>query len=195
MRRYGARPAETRTEHTVHVAVQRDTAAIQAAERRLGRRVYGTNRPTSALTLAQAVLAYRDEYLVERGFGRLKGRSLSLTPMYLADDDRATGLIRWLTVGLRVLTLLEGVVRRRLRELGEQVAGLYAGNPKRATAHPTAESLLRAFKGLALSLVTVAGQTYRHVSPLSEVQHKILDLLDYPVTIYTELAVNSANPP
>jgi hypothetical protein len=26
---------------------------------------------------------------------------------------------------------------------------LYAGNPKRATAHPTAESLLRAFKGLA----------------------------------------------
>jgi transposase len=195
VRRYGARPAETRTEHTVHIAVQRDTAAIQAAERRLGWRVYGTNRPASALTLAQAVLAYRDEYLVERGFGRLKGRSLSLTPMYLADDDRATGLIRWLTVGLRVLTLLEGVVRRRLRELGEQVAGLYAGNPKRTTAHPTAESLLRAFKGLALSFVTVAGQTYRHVSPLSEVQHRILDLLDYPVTIYTELAVNSANPP
>jgi transposase len=163
----------------VHVAVQRDTAAIQAAERRLGWRVYGTNRPASALTLAQAVLAYRDEYLVERSFGRLKGRSLSLTPMYLADDDRATGLIRWLTVGLRVLTLLEGVVRRRLRELGEQVAGLYAGNPNRATAHPTAESLLRAFKGLALSFVTVAGQTYRHITPLSEVQHKILRLLDY----------------
>jgi len=52
-----------------------------------------------------------------------------------------------------------------------------------------------AFKGLALSFVTVAGQTYRHVSPLAEVQHKILDLLDHPVTIYTELAVNSANPP
>jgi transposase len=195
VRKYGARPAETRTEHTVRVAVQRDAVAIQTAERRLGWRVYGTNRPATALTLAQAVLAYRDEYLVERGFGRLKGRSLSLTPMYLADDERATGLIRWLTVGLRVLTLLEGVVRRRLGELGDQLAGLYAGNPKRATAHPTAESLLRAFKGLALSFVTVAGQTYRHITPLSEVQHKILRLLDYPVTIYTELAVNSGNPP
>jgi len=195
VRKYGARPAETRTEHTVRVAVQRDAAAIQAAERRLGWRVYGTNRPATALTLEQAVLAYRDEYLVERGFGRLKGRSLSLTPMYLADDDRATGLIRWLTVGLRVLTLLEGVVRRRLGELGEQLAGLYAGNPKRATAHPTAESLLRAFKGLALSFVTLGGQTYCHITPLSEVQHKILRLLDYPVTIYTELAVNSGNPP
>jgi transposase len=195
VRKYGARPAEIRAACTVRVAVQRDALALQAAERRLGWRVYGTNRPATDLTLEQAVLAYRDEYLVERGFGRLKGRSLSLTPMYLADDDRATGLIRWLTVGLRVLTLLEGVVRRRLGELGEQLAGLYAGNPKRATAHPTAESLLRAFKGLALSFVTVAGQTYRHVTPLSEVQFKILRLLDYPVTIYTELAVNSGNPP
>jgi transposase len=195
VRKYGARPAETRTECTVRVAVQRDATALQAAERGLGWRVYGTNRPATALTLEQAVLTYRNEYLVERGFGRLKGRSLSLTPMYLADDDRATGLIRWLTVGLRVLTLLEGVVRRRLGELGEQLAGLYAGNPKRATAQPTAESLLRAFKGLALSFVSVAGQTYCHIAPLSEVQHKILRLLDYPVTIYTELAVNSVNPP
>jgi transposase len=195
VRKYGARPAETRTACTVRVAIQRDVTALQAAERRLGWRVYGTNRPAPALTLEQAVLAYRNEYLVERGFGRLKGRSLSLTPMYLADDERATGLIRWLTVGLRVLTLLEGVVRRRLREMGDQLTGLYAGNPKRATAQPTAESLLRSFKGLALSFVSVGGQTYRHVTPLSEVQHKILRLLDYPVTIYTELAVNSVNPP
>jgi hypothetical protein len=32
------------------------------------------------LSLAQAVLAYRSEYQVERSFGRLKGRPLSLTP-------------------------------------------------------------------------------------------------------------------
>lgn len=195
VRKYGARPAETRTERTLQLAVARDAAAIATAERRLGWRVYGTNQPAAELTLEQAVLAYRDEYLVERGFGRLKGRSLSLTPMYLADDDRATGLIRWLTVGLRVLTLLEGVVRRRLQETGAQLAGLYAGNPTRATARPSAESLLRAFKGLNLSVVTLADQTYRHMTPLSAVQHKILALLDYPVTIYTELTVNSANPP
>lgn len=195
VRKYGARPAETRCERTLRLAVTRETAAIAAAERRLGWRVYGTNQPAADLTLTQAVLAYRDEYLVEHGFGRLKGRSLSLTPMYLANDDRATGLIRWLTVGLRVLTLLEGVVRRRLQELQTQLAGLYAGNPTRATARPSAESLLRAFKGLALSVVTLADQTYRHMTPLSEVQHKILALLDYPVTIYTELPANSANPP
>ena len=195
VRKYDARPAETRTERTVQATVQREALAIQAAEQRLGWRVYGANQPAADLTLEQAVLAYRDEYLIERGLGRLKGRSLSLTPMHLADDDRATGLIRWLSVGLRVLTLLEGAVRRRLSELGEQLTGLYAGHPKRATARPTAESLLRAFKGVALSFVTLAGQTYRHVTPLSELQRKILTLLEFPVTIYTELAVNSANPP
>lgn len=195
VRKYGARPAETRTKRTLQLAVTREATAIEAAERQLGWRVYGTNQPAAELTLAQAVLAYRNEYLVERGFGRLKGRSLSLPPMYLADDDRATGLIRWLTVGLRVLTLLEGVVRRRLQETGAELAGLYAGNPTRATARPSAESLLRAFKGLALSVVTLADQTYRHVTPLSKVQQQILALLNYPVTIYTELTANSANPP
>lgn len=88
--------------------------------------------------------------------------------MCLANEARATGLIHWLTVGLRVLTLLENGVRQRLSELKDQLAGQYAGNPKRATAHPTTESLLRAFKGLALSFVTVAGQSYRHISSLSE---------------------------
>jgi len=195
VRKYGARPAETRTERRVSVAVQRDADAILAAEDRLGWRVYGSNQLATGLPLEQAVLAYRGEYLIERSFGRLKGHSLSLTPMYLADDGRATGLIRWLTVGLRILTLLENTVRQRLSDLGDQLAGLYAGNPKRATAHPTAESLLRAFKGLALSFVTVGGQIYRHVTPLSEVQHKILRLLGYPVTIYAQLAVDSANPP
>ena len=179
----------------MQVTVAHNTAAIQAAEQRLGWRVYGTNQPAADLTLEQAVLAYRNEYLIERNFGRLKGRSLSLTPMYLADDNRATGLIRWLTVGLRILTLLEGVVRQRLAEAGAQLAGLYAGNPKRTTARPTAESLLRAFKGIALSFVTITGQTYRHLTPLSDVQHMILGLLSYPTTIYSELAGNSVNPP
>ena len=45
VRKYGARPAETRTACTVRVAIQRDVTALQAAERRLGWRVYGTNRP------------------------------------------------------------------------------------------------------------------------------------------------------
>ncbi len=99
----------------------------------VGWRVYATNEPLAQLALSLAVQAYRSQYLVESDMGRLKGRPLSLTPMYLERDDHATGLIRLLSVGLRVLTLLEFVVRRRLAAARTALAGLYAGNPKRAT--------------------------------------------------------------
>jgi transposase len=110
MRQYGDRSAEMRIEREVTVGVSRNETAIEQADARFGWRVYGTNHSKEHLPLAKAVLAYRHEYLVERGFARLKGRSLSLTPMYLQDDQRVTGLIRLLSIGLRVLTLLEFVV-------------------------------------------------------------------------------------
>ena len=195
VRKYGARPAETRIQRQISVSVQRDESAIQQAIRRLGWRVYGTTSPASELSLHQALLAYRDEYLVERNFGRLKGKPLSLTPMYLEDDRRATGLIRLLSVGLRVLTLLEHVARCRLAETGEKLRGLYAGNPMRATDRPTTEAMLQGFKDIFLSFVTLGKQTYCHLTPLSELQLKILHLLGFPAGIYTGLADHSANPP
>jgi transposase len=97
--------------------------------RRLGGRVYGTHQPVASLSLAHAVLASRSEYQVERSCGRLQGRPLALTPMYGQRDDHATGLIRLLSIALRVLTLLEFVGRRPLATAGVKLAGLYAGNP------------------------------------------------------------------
>ncbi len=195
VRKYGARPAETRIERQVTVAVQRNETALLESTRRLGWRVYGTNGPAHELSLEQAVLAYRAEYLVERNFGRLKGKPLTLTPMYLQDDQRASGLTRLLSIGLRVLTLLEHVAHIHLAENGAALAGLYAGNPTRATERPTSEAMLRAFQDIFLNFVTLGEQTYSHLTPLSNLQHKVLGLLDFPATIYTRLAEASANPP
>jgi transposase len=77
------------------VEVRVDEDALERAVCRLGWRIYSTNQPIEQLSLEQAVLAYRSEYLVERSLGRLKGRPLSLTPMYVQRDDHATGLIRF----------------------------------------------------------------------------------------------------
>lgn len=195
VRKYGDRPAGTRLERQFSVSIQRNESALQQAIRCLGWRVYGANAPEEMLSLEQAVLAYREEYLVERNFGRLKGKPLSLTPMYLEDDRRATGLTRLLSIGLRVLTLIEHVARSQLAKTGEKLSGLYAGNPTRATARPTTEAMLRAFKDIFLNFVKIGGQTYRHLTPLSELQMKILDLLNIPSSVYSSLAINSANPP
>lgn len=195
VRQYGDRPAEVRIEREVTIEVSRNESAIEQANAHLGWRVYGTNQSTQHLPLTKAVLAYRQEYLVERGFARLKGRSLSLTPMYLKDDQRVTGLIRLLSIGLRVLTLLEFVVQRRLAENQEKLAGLYAGNPKRTTATPRAETLLEAFKSIYLNTVTIGDQIHLHITPLSSLQQKILSLVGFSPDIYIRLATDSPKPP
>ena len=195
VRQYGDRPAEMRIEREVTVGVSRNETAIEQADARFGWRVYGTNHSKERLPLTKAVLAYRQEYLVERGFAHFKGRPLSLTPMYLQDDQRVTGLIRLLSIGLRVLTLLEFIVQRGLAETQEKLAGLYAGNPKRTTATPRAETLLEAFKPIYLTTVTIGEQIHLHVTPLSDLQQKIMRLWGFSPDIYTRLAVDSRKPP
>ena len=194
IRAYGDRPARTEIEHMLTLLTEIDDQAVQEAEHWLGWRVYAANQPQDILPLDKAILAYREEYLVERGFGRLKGKPMSLSPMYLQSDERATGLIHLLSIGLRILTLIEHQARQRLADLNQKLSGLYAGNPKRTTDRPTAEAMLQAFKGIYLSVVTLGEQVLYHVTPLSEVQGKILSLLNFPVHIYIQLVNNFPKP-
>jgi transposase len=195
VRRYGQRPATVRVQRTFSVTAVVDEAALHRALERLGWRVIATNQPADQLPLAQAVLAYREEYLIERGFGRLKGHPLSLTPMYPLREDHATGLIRLLSIGLRVLTLLEFEARRRLATAGAPLTGVYAGNPKRATAQPTAERLLEAFREITLTVIQTAEWSYRHLTPLSVVQQRILTLLGFSPDLYRRLCADFSKPP
>jgi len=141
------------------------------------------------------VLAYRHEYLVERALGRLKGRPLSLTPMYLEREDHATGVSRLLSLGVRVRTRLECTVRRRLATAKTTLAGLSVGNPKRATAPPPAERLLEAFQGLTLTIIREGRRRRRHLTPLARLHQRMLALLDFPVAISTRLCPDSHQPP
>jgi transposase len=192
IRKYGHRPARTVVEQEFRLAVEVDEAAVAKQLRRKGWRVYATNASADRLPLAQAVLAYRSQYLVERGCGRLKGHPLSVTPMYLERDDHATGLIHLLSIALRILTSLEFLVRRRLAQEGAELAGLYAGNPTRSTARPTAERILEAFEHVTLTVIREPPRTLYHITPLSSLQQQILMLLDFSPDIYTQLSAESS---
>jgi transposase len=101
-RRYGSRPATTvRSEHVRVRAVSAD-APLAHAVRRLGWRVSATNHSAEEVSLAQGVAAYRSESLIEQGFGRLQGHSLSLTPLFLHDEQRVVALIGLFSIALRV---------------------------------------------------------------------------------------------
>jgi transposase len=195
VRAYRGQPARVEYDRHATVEARVDEAALEAMMGRLGWRIYSTNQPLESLSLAQAVLAYRSEYQVERSFGRLKGRPLSLTPMYVQRDDHATGLMRLLSIALRVLTLLEFVGRRQLATAGAKLAGLYAGNPQRDTDRPTAERLLEAFQGITLTIIKGPHQTERHVTALSPLQQRILGILGFSSALYTRLCTVSSEPP
>jgi transposase len=191
VRAYGDRPARIEKQHRYIVHVQADTAAIERLEQTLGWRVYATNAPRRTLTLAQAVQAYRDEYLVEHNFTRLKGRPLSLSPLWLTRDDHAIGLVRLLTLAARVLALMEYQVRRQLAVLQQPLVGLYPGQATRATLQPTTERLLLAFKHITLVIVHMRKTIKRHLTPLSNLQKSIVKLLGYPRNLYGQLVMDS----
>jgi len=187
VRRYGNTPARTVETIEVSVRVTRDEEAIEAAGQRLGWRVYATNHPGKGLSLGEAVMAYRHEFIIERAFGRLKGKHLSLTPMYIEKDEHATGLIRLLCIALRVLALLEFVVRSRLSAERAKLEGLYAGSPQRKTAQPTAERLLEAFKDITLTGIHQKDHIDYHLTALSVLQERILQLLGLDPGVYSRL--------
>lgn len=158
--------------------------------------MYATNAWPERVGLEEAVLAYRAAYRIEHGFARLKGKPLALSPIYLESDERIRGLIRVLTIGLRVLTLVEFVVRRTLSADGAKLEGLYPANPKRSTATPTTEMLLRAFKAITLIVMTQGPTRLVHIAPLSALQHRIVHLLGLPETVYEALGHRiSVTPP
>jgi len=194
VRPYGPRPASIRVEQSVTVTAVRNAAAVRETTRTLGWRVYATNQPAEHLSLEQAVVAYRAEYVVEQAIGRLKGKALSVTPLYLETDQRILGLVRVLMIGLRVLTLLEFSARRHLHHEGEKLAGISPGNPKRATARPTTEMMLHAFEGVTLTLMTNACGISTHVTPLSAVQQRILQLLGFAPDLYQRLSLHFSKP-
>jgi hypothetical protein len=93
-----------------------------------------------------------------------------------------------LALALRAMVALEFAVRRRLAQQQTTVMGLYPSQPQRRTARPRAETLLRAFRAITLTIVCTAdGQVMRHLTPLTALQTTILGLLDWSPAVYTVL--------
>jgi transposase len=195
VRAYADQPARTETTHRYRVAVMENQAAVAEYEQLLGWRAFATNAFKSHLSLPQAVLAYREEWLIERDCARLKGRPLSLGPLWLAREDHAIGLVHLLTLGARVLALVEHQIRQRLQAGQRTLAGLYPGQPRRVTDRPTTERLLKTFKQVILTVIVVGRQVQVHLTPFSKLQSTILKDLGCPPDLYSRLVVQSQKPP
>jgi transposase len=182
----GIHPTPQEADVSFVIDVRREETRIEERKREMGWQVYATN--AVALAVAAVVWAYRGQYRIEDDWSRLKGRSLGLTPLYLQDEGRIQGLVYLLSVALRVLSLVEWAVRERLREGKAKLRDVYAGQPGRQTARPSAELLLRAMRAISVSVVEVNGQVHVLLSPLTPVQRRLLELWDLPSDSYDRVA-------
>ncbi len=188
--RAGAKRPQQVIEHVRSplTTVTRTEEAIVQFVSTLGWRASASNAPTPRLSLEKAVREDRDEDHIERGFGRLKGAPLSMAPLFVQRDEQVVGLTRLLSVAVRILTRLEFVVRRSLKQQEATLLGLDKDQPRKATATPTAERLLQALVPITLTQVQLPEQVVRQVTPLTPVQQHILALLGFPSDLYTSLA-------
>jgi transposase len=189
IRGYGDKPPRVERKVRFQIQVERDQGAIEWAMFKVGWRIYLTNAPRAQLSLTEAVLAYRDQYIEENIFRRLKGKMLSITPLYVQRDDHAQGLFHLLSLAARLLALGDYTVRQALAEQQEELSGIYPGNPKRSTPQPTMERMLAVFDNINLSIVHLTGQALCQATPLTTVQRRILSLLGLPTTLYTNWTV------
>jgi transposase len=174
--------------------VHRDEEALQRYRDRLGWSVHVTNVPEERMSLIETVKHYRGGWSLERDFHLVKDRPLGISPLYVRRDDQITGLTHLLMLALRVLTLIETQVRRKLNMTGEQLSGLYEGQPSIQTARPTGIRLLKAFARCETTLtrIEVGKQHLWHITPLSSFQERILLYLDLSSSLYTCLIENSS---
>ncbi len=178
-------PFEMMTNHQIHLHPHRQEGAIEEQRRLAGWRIHVTNTPKKRLSLPQAIAYYRDEWLLERSFHRLKKGSLPALPLRLRLPERIQGVMLLLMVALQTLTLMEFVVARELAHREQEVAGLVPGNPTMKTARPSAERILTLFSYLHLLVEQNEHQAIgRRVEPLSDAQLQMLDWLELPQSIY-----------
>ena len=121
----------------------------------------------------------------------MKSAPLSIAPLFVKRDDQVVGMTHLLSIAIRLLTLMEFVVRRALQREQVALVGLHAENPKKGTARPTTERLLNAFSNITLTVIRLPDRVVRHVTPLTPLQIAILVLLDMSPDLYYSLAHNS----
>jgi len=176
--------------HIRHIARQEDT--IAAHSQRLGWKAFVTNAGHTRLSLQEAVLCYRNEYRVERTFNRLKSR-VHIAPLFVKLNEQIEGLTYLLTLGVRVLTVTEFVLRRSLETAQASLPGLHPENKQKRTDKPTAERILKAFSDVSLTIIKHATgeEILRRLTPLSGVQEDILQRLGLGTALYRQLEIQA----
>jgi transposase len=159
--------------------------------------------------LHQIFRDYKEQTQIERRFSEWKG-PLKLRPVFLKSNKRIEGLVLLLSAALMIFSLIEQQVRKNLKataipeleslkepetsspneqvaaqkskaiKASEKIVGLY---PEGRAARPTGRNILAAFDGFYWARFRIAGKIYEQFSPSSEIQKRLLTILNLTGTM------------
>jgi transposase len=169
--------------------VKRIEEKIKERQERMGWRAEVTNAPVERLSLEASVLTYREGAGLERPFHQLKDAPLGIRPLFVKLSEQVEGLTRFLLIALRVLTLIEILVRAKLAQTGEKLEDLHEGQKTKKEDKPTGKRLLRGIARLQLTLTEVIADsgTFWFLKALPSLLVRVLHLLGLSPSLYTDL--------
>lgn len=170
-------------------SVTRNEDAIDEAKERFGWKAFVTSQSLKTQSLSEAVINYRHEYRISLLFNRLKS-DLNIAPNFVKRNDQIAGLTNLLSLGVRVLSVIEYVVRRSLQQDKATLPNLHPENRQKETSIPTAKRLLSAFSNISLTIISTSiGEVFRYLTPLSKLQMEIMNRLGLDISLYLKLEI------
>jgi transposase len=150
----------------------RDEAAIAEAQRRDGLYALITNLGQHEASGSRLLRLFKDQTLVERAHGFLKG-PLQVRPVFLHSNRRAAALVAVCAMAVMVYGLIEVQVRRELAP-ARTIPGLL---PEGRAARPTAPNIFAAFASLGFERVRTREGLKELPDKLNHAQTRVLSLL------------------
>lgn len=174
---------------TFDLQIEQNLTLIDQNRDYLGYRVYLTNQTIEQLDIQKAVEAYRGEYKIERRIRNLKQEVCALLPIYLQKDDRIVGLVNLLTLLLQIVSIAEYQMAQSLKqeeqENQKKIAGLYAGQPKLATAKPSISKIITAMSPITIIFIIKNDKVVKKViTNHNHITKRIIELIKIPVNPY-----------
>ena len=127
---------------------------------------------------------YREQIEVEGGFRWIKAPS-QVTPMFLHKPSRIAALGFVFAIALMLYRILQYVLRNRLRETDETIAG-HHGRP---TQNPTVAFVQRLFSGVIRITMETPTGVQSWMQGFTEVHRRILTLFGLPSDLYERVDV------
>lgn len=167
------------TEYQLYIACQQDDTLIKEHIRKESTFILASN--DLELSAEAMLLEYKTQSNVEKRFQQLKNPHF-VNSLYLDKPQRVEALAYLILLTIMILSVMEQVVRKGLKEENETVVG----TGKKIKKQPTQLMILRIFYNILYQYYIDNGKTVRRLlKPLNDSQAKIVRYLGIPESAFT----------